>query len=135
MSDLAVGDCGVCIGGGYDNDELDIDTYYQRNVIIKRNCKCFECGELVKAGTEHQQCGGTYEGVRKNWRFCLLCAEIADTFCCDGRMFGTLWEGVEEDLFPQLTTDCLVKLKTAAAKQHLVNKWNEWKFGEIPHGK
>lgn len=131
MSEMEAGDCGVCIGGYDGCDELDIDTYYQRNVTIKRNCKCFECGVLIVAGTEHQQCGGKYEDEWKNWRFCLLCAEIADAFCCDGRGFGTLWQSVEDDLFPRLTTGCLAKLKTAAAKQHLLDKWNEWKFRKV----
>jgi len=128
VGDLAVGDCGVCIGGYDGCDELDEDTYYQRYVTIKRNCKCFECGETITAGTKHQQCGGTYEGVLKNWRFCLICAEIADAFCCDGRMFGTLWESVEEDLLPRLTTGCFTKLKSTAAKQRLMDRWYEWKF-------
>lgn len=132
MSDLATGDCGVCIGGYDGCDELDIDTYYQRNITIKRSCKCFECHTVIKAGTEHQQCGGTYEDfgerVRKNWRFCLICAEIAEAFCCNGRAFGTLWESVADDLFPRMTTGCLAKLKTTAAKEQLVKNWNLWKF-------
>ncbi len=130
MAELSEGDCRVCISG-YDGDDcLDYETYYERNIAIKRNCCCYECGVIIKAGTIHQQCGGTYEGERKNWRFCLICAEISKAFSCDGgRLFGVLWEQVEENVFPNMTTGCLAKLKTAAAKQHLVNKWNEWKFG------
>ena len=131
MSEMATGDCGVCIGGGYDGNGLEEDSYYQRYVSIKRNCKCFECHETITAGTKHQQCGGTYEGKRENWRFCLICAEIADAFCCDGRWFGKLWESIDEDLFPQMTTGCLQKLTTSAAKEHLVAKWREWKFQEL----
>jgi len=30
-------------------------------------------------------------------------------------------------VFPELTTGCLEKLTTAAAKQYLMERWREWK--------
>lgn len=133
MSEISAGDCGVCLGG-YDCDDLDIDTYYERFVSIKKNCHCFECGALIPAGQEHEQCGGTYGDERKNWRFCLICSDISRSLSCEGRVFGTLWEDIENNLFPTMTTGCLAKLRTAAAKQHLVEQWREWKFADSGQG-
>lgn len=131
MSDLARGGCGVCLSG-YDCDELDIDTYYERIVTANRAYRCFDCDATIHVGEKHEQCGGQYDGAYKNWRFCLICSEISHAFYCDGRSFGTLWEDIEEHLFPELTTGCLAKLKTAAAKSHLLNEWRKWKFTNQP---
>ena len=126
MAELSEGGCGVCLSA-WEGDELDFDTYYERIVSIKKSCKCFDCGRVIPAGVKHEQCGGVYEGERKNWRFCLTCSEVSHAFYCEGRCFGTLWEDVEEQLFPELTTGCLAKLKTAAAKAELLTRWRKWK--------
>jgi hypothetical protein len=38
-----------------------------------------------------------------------------------------MWEDICENLFPAMTTGCLARLKTAAAKEYLVRKWQKWK--------
>jgi hypothetical protein len=129
MSDLAVGDCGVCIGG-YDGDAADI--FASRLVVARKAHQCYECEKEIPPGAKYERIKILYEGEWSCYEICMICSEIGTVFSCDGRCLGILWEDIHDTLFPNMTTGCLAKLKTAAAKQHLLDKWNEWKFGRRP---
>jgi hypothetical protein len=129
MSDLAIGDCGVCIGGDGGGDDV-CEFWLEKMIKARKPHKCYECDGAIVPGSVYERIVYKYEGNFECIIICALCSEIGRAFSCGGRQVGTLWEQVHEDLFPNMTTGCLVKLTTAAAKQHLVNKWNEWKFGK-----
>lgn len=127
MSELASGDCGVCIGG-WDGEPAEF--FDSRTVTARKEHQCFECQKEIKHGDRYERVSGKWEGELSTYRFCILCSEIGQAFSCDGRLFGCLWENIREDLFPNMTTGCLAKLKTTAAKEYLVTEWHKWKFGD-----
>ena len=126
MADLAVGDCGVCIGG----DTGEYCTVSDAKIITARKPhQCEECDKTIQPGERYERISQLYEGEWSRMSVCLMCSEISIALSCDGRSIGNMWEDIRDNVFPNMTTGCLTKLKTAAAKQHLVNEWNEWKFG------
>ena len=58
----------------------------------------------------------------------MVCAEIGAAFCCDGRLYGKLWDGFDEsDIWRYLNTSCFDKLQSVEAKTELRRRWMEWK--------
>jgi hypothetical protein len=53
--------------------------------------------------------------------------------CGDGWTTTTLWEDMEEYVFPALGTGCLEGL-TPSAKQLVLDRWNAWKFKKFGGG-
>lgn len=123
---MQTGDCGVCIGGYADENA----TVTLSDIVRARKPhKCQECGVVIKVGESYERNKWLYDGEWSLMDICMICREIGCAFSCEGRELGNMWEDIHDNLFPNMTTGCLAKLTTAAAKQHLVNKWNEWKFG------
>ena len=122
-------DCPEICLPGYDGDDLDGDSYSEEMICAKVSRKCYECNETIPAGERHERAGGRYEGIRKHWYFCAACSEISKAFSCDGsRLFGTLWEAMDEHAFADLTTanPCFRKL-SGMAKRFLMERWNGWR--------
>ena len=120
-------ECNACFYSGY--DECDPAEFYNtRDVKARKDYKCCECGEPILKGTVHNVAVGKWNGELSTYRTCCACEEIRTTFACEGWIFGQLWEDVTEGMFENMTTGCLEKLKTAAAKQKLLDEWNDWKF-------
>src|SRR5580698_9059118 len=119
-------DCGVCISGCEDGES----TGY-RCVIVRagQNWECSECGCLIPKKSRYELSSGFNDvgtSYASHWQYktCLICAEIADAFMCGGRWHGSiLWDRMEEDAFPQLTTSCFSKLQTPEAKAELQRRW------------
>lgn len=118
-------DCDVCIGGLVDDH---IEGYECGHSPCEADEKCLECNEAIAVGQVAELSTG------EDWRAvtCLLCAEIREVFSCgEDQMHGTLWDDMAEHAFPELTTasKCFTGL-SAAAKQRVIDKWNEWKFAK-----
>jgi DnaJ-class molecular chaperone len=121
---LEAGDCGVCIGG----DTGEYCTVSDSKIVKARKPHtCEECNGVIKPGDQYERTSMLYEGEWSRTNVCLICAEIGNVFSCDGRQIGNMWEDICENLFPAMTTGCLARLKTAAAKEYLVRKWQKWK--------
>jgi len=97
-------------------------------VTARKPHTCEECDKTIIPGEQYERTEMLYDGSWSRMSVCLICAEIGNAFSCDGRTIGDMWEDIRDNMFPVMTTGCLAKLKTAAAKQHLLNQWNEWKF-------
>jgi hypothetical protein len=124
-----MGDCNVCL---YSDDSDGYFEFLEQDVRKSRKERtCEECQRVIAVGERYEASRGKWEGEFWTWTCCLLCAEIAETFYCDGRMYGRLWEDMQEAAFPELTTGCLDRLKTAAAKEYLLSRWNAWKFRNV----
>lgn len=120
-------DCGVCLSR-YDGES---DFVKSENRKAKKNYACSECGKVIPKGSLYEYASGKSEGQFWTFRTCLICAEIAEAFYCDGRLFGgMLWEEMNDYAFENMTTGCLDRLTTAAAKEELVRRWNDWKFSK-----
>lgn len=125
MSSLAAGPCAdVCIGSDDDGDAAEF--YSERWVRARTAHKCCECGETIAPGESYQSVAGKWVGAVATFRTCAACAEIRSVFCCEGWIFGFLWEEAEGSLFPIMTTGCLDGLTTSAAKEKVVARWRSW---------
>jgi hypothetical protein len=141
MSSLATGDCGVCIGGDY--GEGTAEFHDAREVKARKPHKCCECRREISVGAVYMKACGKFDGEFYSFATCMVCAELRACLSCEGVCaYECLWEEIVDYVFPQMTTGCLEKLKTAAAKQYLVERWNQWKFrkktvaqetGEVAH--
>ena len=123
---MAAIDCGVCVSGNF-----GCETEGYRCVIVRagQDWDCEECGRKIPRSTLYELASGFTEGSHWNTKTCVICAEIAEAFCCHGRMHGNLWQDFEDsEAFSKLTTACFDKLKTVAAKTELRERWIEWRF-------
>lgn len=120
-----MGDCGLCVYTSYDGDAGEFVSTAVRKA--RKEYKCCECHELIKKGDQYERVAGKWETSLQTYRTCLACSEIREAFCCDGWIYGSLWEDFTE-AFEGMTTGCLEKLTTAVAKKKLLERWNEWKF-------
>lgn len=120
-------DCGVCIGGDT-GDYCTVST--SKMVKARKPHECDECSKIIQPGEIYECCTSLFDGEWSRMNVCAICSEISIAFSCEGRVIGNMWEDIHDNLFPNMTTGCLAKLKTAAAKEHLVKKCNEWKFGK-----
>lgn len=97
--------------------------------------QCYECGAAIPAGVSYQFVSTLYDGHWDSYRTCLACVEIHRAMsACDRdggaagfRCLGILWEDIREYVFPDLTTGCLARCATVAAKQKLSERWLAWK--------
>lgn len=121
-------DCGVCI---YSDCNSYCDPSGFQDVRIhkaRKEHRCCECGEVIRIGQRYERYAGKHEGEFCSIDTCLPCAEIADAFYCDGRLYGGgLWESMSY-VMSELTTSCFDKLTTPEAKEFLRQRWIKWKF-------
>jgi len=116
-------DCGVCL-----SFSGDACTGY-RCVIVHagKQWECSECECTIPKGTLYELASGFNDNSHWQTKTCLICAEIANAFYCNGRYHGgVLWDslyGVSE----RLTSACLNRLKTPEAKAELQRRWIEWR--------
>jgi hypothetical protein len=75
----------------------------------------------------YELASGFNEGSHWQTKTCLICAEIAKAFYCNGRWHGRLWDSME-DVIPKLTTACFSRLQTPQAKQRLRQRWIDFTF-------
>lgn len=123
-----MGDCGVCLSG-YDGE---CEFFHQEIRTARKPHVCSECGKPIPVGEKYEHASGQSDDELWDCDTCLICAEIAEAFYCDGRTFGGwLWENMA-DVMGELTTGCLDCLQTANAKAELMRRWNEWRFRTKP---
>lgn len=128
MSDIEEGGCDVCLGSEPDGDYAE---FYEAKIIkARKQHKCCECDLDIKPGQRYEVVSGLFDGEFFRQKTCLICCELRTAFSCNGQLIQhtMLWEEITEYLFPRMTTGCLQKIRTAEAKQFLIDRWNEWKF-------
>ena len=121
-------DCNACIYTGVDS--CDGPEFESTSIVkARKNHSCCECAGVIVVGSQYERVVGKWDEDISVYKTCLPCAEIRQAFCCDGWVYGQLWnDAIEGEFFEHMTTGCLEKLTTAAAKQFLIKRWNEWKF-------
>jgi hypothetical protein len=120
-------DCGVCISNAHRFDG-PADIWESNIVKARRNYKCCECGRPIERGAKYERYDILFDGKWSHYRTCVLCAEISSAFCCDGRLFGNLWNDFDEsEIWPAITTACFDRLDTPEAKAELRRRWMKWK--------
>jgi hypothetical protein len=124
-------DCGVCLG-----EEFEGPLEFERRTFPKARKvhECCECHEDIPVGKNYEYVACAFDGEFKICKTCLICCEIRSAFTCDpntGIIMGELWDEIKWGLFPHMTTGCLQRIRTAEAKEFLITRWNEWKFGRL----
>jgi hypothetical protein len=123
-------DCNVCLG----TDDFESCDFYEAKIHVARKAyRCEECQEEIKPGQRYERVSAKYDGEFDCLKTCLICCELRTAFTCEpgyAICHGMLWEEIKEYLFPQMTTGCLQKVRTAEAKEFLIKRWNEWKFSK-----
>ncbi len=107
----------VCLTADYDSTS----EFYSES--IRRAAKpyrCCECSAVIEKGDRHEYVSGKWDGEIMDFRTCLPCSEIRKAFYCQTWGLGSLWEDMQEQIFPEwrddLTiVDCLARLDTDAA--------------------
>lgn len=117
-------DCGVCLsysGGG------ECTGYRCVTVHAGQDWECSECGCKISKRSLYELASGFNEGSFWQSKTCVVCAEIAEAFYCNGRWHGgSLWDSLY-DVSDKMTVACLNRLKTPEAKAELQRRWMEWK--------
>ena len=119
--------CNVCV-----YQEGDTQPVFSNKTHVssaRKEVRCTECCEVILVGAPYWKIVGKWEGKLTTIRQCECCYEIQQVFCCDGWVYGELWEGMEEQAFPELKMagECWDEL-SAASREFLLKKWREWKF-------
>lgn len=118
--------CGVCIYSDYEGDSNDF--FHEEIRRARKEYSCCECGKKIEKEERYAYYKGTSDGSFFTERCCLICDEIGGAFCCDGRIFGNLWDGMWE-IYEAMNTACFDRLITPQAKAELRKRWTTWKFG------
>src|SRR5262245_27966413 len=102
MGEAVGGDmsCDICV-----YQEADCMPDFSNETLVKRSRKlhkCTECRDEIAIGSAYWKIVGRWDGELQTIRQCECCHEIQRVFCCDGWIYGELWEGMEEQSFPEL---------------------------------
>ena len=126
MSEPGIGPCAeTCVYTGADESPAEFADRVERKA--RKAHRCVECHDTIQPGQTYEYVTGRWEGEFSSFKTCLVCVEIRETFCCEGWVYALLWADIAEQLFPTLTTGCLSKLTSAAAKEKLVSRWRRWR--------
>ena len=123
MSDTG---CDVCLYGA---DDIDNDFYSDSVLTARKPHVCCECEREISRGIRYQRAVGKSDGQMWTYKTCLLCVEVRRVFYCGGGyFFGMLWDDMQEQAFPQLTTAsaCFREL-SPEAKAVVLDRWMRWK--------
>jgi hypothetical protein len=125
--DELMSECGMCFSAGYDFGNNDFCKW---DMSFKTPMQCCEYGRTIPAGEKHEKTKFRSDSDSSKWithHTCATCAEIAWAFFCDTRLYESLWDYVNDDLFPNFSQACLNRLETPAAKAELQRRWMKWK--------
>lgn len=118
-------ECG-CVytnSGDYDSPTFESTTWR----TARKPHKCAECGDMISSGALYEYISGRWDGTFVTVKTCAACQEVRVSLCCDGWVYGRLWEDVRA-YFQEggKITGCLAQLETAAAKEKLAEEFREY---------
>lgn len=103
---------------------------YNTDVIrARKEHRCCECRLMIKRGQMYERVTGLWGERWDTYNTCLLCKAIRDHFNCEGFIFESLWEDLEQNLFPDMKAggECLSGLPPAA-RGFLIERRLSWVF-------
>jgi hypothetical protein len=118
--------CDVSLGD-YDGDSPKV--FNSTHVRSRKPHQCFECKETIPAGAMCERVSGLWpDSGWETYRFCEACSEIGLEFSENGRSFGMLWEGMQDNWSDGAhILACIQRVSTVAAKSKLQAMWLDWK--------
>ena len=119
--------CNVCLWAA---DDVHNRFFVASEVRARTSHECCECRQPIPSGSRYRrEVGKSDDGEMFSYKTCVICAEIRDVFTCGNAFyFTTLWDEMEQQAFPELTTasECFVDL-SPAAKAVVMDRWRAWK--------
>src|SRR5205809_7625481 len=117
--------------GGFGGD--DAEFFREQTVVARKPHECYECLAEIKPGERHKYVSGKWGGEWSSYRFCLACDDISNEVFDDGRLYGSLWEGMAENWKSGAPLQpCLNRMSTVAAKTKMVEQWKIVKEIQAP---
>jgi len=117
-------DCGACL---YSEEDGYSEFCHISIRKARKPHRCCECLKTIMPGDKYEHYWGKYDGDTCAINTCIICAEIADAFYCDSRVYGGgLWDGMHY-IMPELTVACFDRLSSPEAKAELQRRWMKWK--------
>lgn len=106
-----------------------IEFFNSSIVTARKEHECLECGRTIQPGEKYERAGGKCEGEFWSAAVCLECEEIAKAVVCGFRAYGYLWEGINNEVFPEWAQvgpyECLAKIESKAARDRLAVAFRE----------
>ena len=130
-----MGEAGPQRAGGFMSEcgciYTGVDSYAPETATIRMARKvhrCCECRQPIEPGQRYEVRAHFEDGSVSTYKTCLSCAEIRNTFFCEGWYYGSVWSDIESAMFDagRLNSACLDRLSTVEAKQMLQRKWMDW---------
>jgi hypothetical protein len=116
------------LSGGCDHGDGPT-IYTTATPVARKEHRCTECREAIQIGTKYERTEGLWSGAWSTFKTCLSCVEIRDHFSCDGWVYGSLWEDLEQNFFPDMRAGgpCMDGL-SPAAKARLFDRCTAWRL-------
>jgi hypothetical protein len=109
-------ECSCSVGNDCENDELL--GYSERILKAAKDHICYECGNPILKGQEFIFCSILMVEDIRNFKMCLICAEIATAFFKNGFTFGQMISDLNDYLYhawrDDLPSDYISKLSPSA---------------------
>ena len=81
----------------------EIATVYTTTYpVARKEYRCEECRETIPKGAKYELYKMLFDRSWSTTRTCMSCAEIRDHFRCGSCVIGDLWNGLEENFFPDM---------------------------------
>lgn len=126
-------ECGVCLGD-FSYDDWPCEFWDVRWVKARKSHRCSACGTRIDVGTRYNRFSGKFDGDMFSIATCSDCYWIREAFTCEQDEHipsEVLWDTMHENVFPEMTTACLGKVKDDHARETLRTKWMQWKGLEL----
>lgn len=95
--------------------------------VARKEHLCTECKDAILPGERYRRTAFKHEGTVATDRLCARCAEILPEFEWH-ILGGDFWRHMEEQWDQGANVQgCINRLTTAAAKAHMLRRWQRWK--------
>lgn len=115
---------GVCVL--VDVDEPP-ELHSSKTRVARKKHECGECGGSIEPGEQYEHFAGLNDGRWWSAKTCAPCVEIRSVLMCEGWLFGTLWDDIEEQAFPEFAHvgvfECLAQLESKASRDLLAARF------------
>ena len=103
-----------------DSEGVFPECFIEKNRKARKTHICCECGETIEKGDLYRYESGIWEGEPKDYKTCVDCLSVRDTFCCSF-VYGGLWEDMQDmiDNYESVSSN-KINLLTPKAKQKVI---------------
>ena len=121
-------ECSCIYVGDYDGPSMHSKSHRK----ARKTHQCSECERNILPGEEYEYVFGVWAGDTNQFKTCLDCLSVRDSFFCEGIVYGGIWELVPEhilELNGEVSSDCIVPLTPRAREiicELIEEQWRIW---------